>query len=105
MSIHDWQELSIKTPSTFSLCLEYFEQHHTPNWHQQMNNIDRLLEFLASSGVGVRIWMSNHKWGYEIFENSRRVTIVRDITAREDANTGAIKAAFFKCETDQNIGV
>ena len=55
MRIEDWQELSIKAPSTFGRCLQYFEHHYSTNWHHKMNSFDRILEFLSGEGVGIRI--------------------------------------------------
>lgn len=100
MSIEDWQELSVKTPITFGRCLHYFEQKYSFDWHKQMNVLDQQLEFLSNIGVGVRIWGANQEWGYEIYENDRRVKIVRQLQSREEADTEAIKAAFLKSEMD-----
>ena len=100
MSIEDWQELSIKAPTIFGRCMHYFEQNYATNWHQQMNSLDRLLEFFSEEGVGIRIWSSNQEWGYEIYENARRVVIVKNLFSKDIAHREAIKAAFLKSEKD-----
>ena len=93
----NWLELSENTPSTMASCTQYFQERYMNNWKSKGNELDRLLEFLAT-GVGVRIWGFDNHWGYEIYENARRVKIIRGISSREEVNTAAIKAAFIKSE-------
>ncbi len=50
--------------------------------------------------MGVRIWGFDQQWLYEIYENDRRVEVVRGLESREEANVAAIKAAFMKSERD-----
>ena len=93
MSEKDWTEIETSAPHTFAACKAYFQKRYLTGWRQQMGDVTRILEFLRTKGIGIKIsgWQGN--WVYRLWKDETLINSAK--TADEShATTEPIKHAF-----------
>lgn len=89
----DWAEIEAIAPKVVEDCKAYLMKRYWKGWKQKMNELNRVIEFLRTKGIGIRISGWNGVWKYKIWKNEKLIENRIDLTEQE-ASINPIKVAF-----------
>ncbi len=105
MKKRDWTEIRATAPTTFEACKRYFVGKYFQAWSTKMKDVNHILEFLRTKGVGIKIRGINNSWFYKIWVNGKLIGIQKNISSEEEAISSPIKRAFLEIEKKKDVAI